>query len=168
MEGRGVSTVSRNRNSLRKQSSNTKKISKLLGISAKNIKAGESTGSGVFDRNVEHFYDNEGKVSGRSWKSAVGNLSRVDLQAVDTVGRKIPEAVLNEFVETAFKTSDGKMLSLYHWTDAEFNKFAKGDIGYHFGILEASNRIMSNKQGQNMNNNSIFKEVYLNIKNHFK
>ncbi len=107
-----VSTISGNRNSLRKQSSNTEKISKLLGLSAKNIKAGESTGSGVFDRNVEHFYDSEGKVSGRSWKSAIGNLSRIDLQAVDTVGRKIDEAELKDSAFSICENQKKKQLDI--------------------------------------------------------
>ena len=116
-----VSTISGNRNSLRKQSSNTEKISKLLGVSAKNIKAGESTGSRVFDENIERFYSETGQVRRRLWESAIGNLSRIDLQTVDTVGRKIPKTVLQEFNDTVFKTSDGKILSLYHWTNAKFN-----------------------------------------------
>lgn len=167
LEGnRRTSTIGRNRDGLWKQSSNSKKISKLLGLSAKNIKAGESTGSGVFDSNVERFYSIEGRVRSGPWESAVRDLSGIDLQPVDTIGRYVPKIVLEEFNDTVFKTSDGKILSLYHWTNAKFNIFAKGDIGYHFGVLEASDIRRGDKQKKEPNNKiSIYKEVYLNIKN---
>lgn len=67
---------------------------------------------------------------------------------------------------TVFKDEDGTILSLYHWTNAAFDDFKKSsDIGFHFGTLDAANRRREGKEAVGRGTTTMFKEVYLNIKN---
>lgn len=63
---------------------------------------------------------------------------------------------------TPFKDSQVKD-PVYHGTDAEFDKFEKGDIGFHFGNVEQANKVTENRRykGGQLN----IKPVYIDIKN---
>ena len=71
--------------------------------------------------------------------------------------------MLDNFSKTAFKTEDGKILSLWHWTNQIFSKFEYGDIGFHAGIFDAAHAIMFDKDVKG--NTSVFKKLYFNSEN---
>ncbi len=53
-------------------------------------------------------------------------------------------------------------MSLFHWTDAVFDRFEQGEFGFHFGTKEAAEQ-RHHSAGQTVR--SIFKECYLNVTN---
>ncbi len=165
----GISTVSGSRNSIRKQGGNTQKISELLGRNKKNssIRSGTITAgeSGFLDIYKGHsgIHDTKtGQDSRRFWESNVRSLQRTKLKQTDSAGRILSFDLQNKLSHTVLKNEDGTIISLYHWTDKEFGKFEKGDIGFHFGTLDAAWSIQFDKS---RDNSGYFKEVYLNIKN---
>lgn len=93
-----------------------------------------------------------------------GEAGRVGVLSEDSEGRRISSDTLSEISETAVVDEDGKPISLYHSTDKSFDKFAIGDIGFHFGLkgqadTRASARNIANPRYIN---------AYLNIKNPLK
>ncbi len=95
------------------------------------------------------------------------DLRRRRLNGSDTTGRTISQEVYENFQDTVFKDGKGSLLSLFHWTDAEFTRFAKGDIGFHFGTIQAAHKrnIDALKNKRKNVQNTIYKECYLNLKN---
>ena len=168
LERRTVSAVDGSDDHIRKQNKNTKSLQGFLGyddvyVRENNIRAGESGWLEDYQGDNESGKTNDQQRSRRFLQSILGRLSRTELKQTDTVGRYVPENVVRSFSETAFKTEDGKILSLWHWTDKKFSEFKYGDIGFHVGILKASHEIMSikGKQGEK----GYYKEFYLNSKN---
>lgn len=75
------------------------------------------------------------------------------LQEIDNEGNKLSQEQINFFKDSKIR-EDGKLLVVYHETNVEFNTFAKGDIGFHFGT-----------KAQAKNRGDIIKSYYLNITN---
>lgn len=171
LERRGVSAVSGNSNILRQQDNGTAKISRGLQGStdvleiSRQSKTERSDWLGNNERKHAGRNRKQGQESRRFSKSSIGNLSRVTLNGKDTAGRILDKNVIKEFSDTVFKTQDGKLLSLYHWTDKNFKTFKYGDIGFHFGTYSAAEKRKSAIERERAVNESIYKEVYINIKN---
>lgn len=104
----------------------------------------------------------------RSDSRVLGELSRRPLSGQDTIGRELPKSVTDNFGNTVLKDDNGNLLSVYHWTDAEFDRFAKGDIGFHFGTLDAAQYRKHDleKHGKwHSGDTSVYKECYVNLSN---
>lgn len=112
-----------------------------------------------------------GKYSGRQsnlLRSATGvlrDIRRRSVKGTDTAGRTVSESIRNQFAQTVCKDESGALLSLFHWTDADFETFSKGDVGFHFGTLDAAHMRSLDIYRKKNNDQSIYKEVYLNIQN---
>ena len=170
LEERRISAFSGSENNLRKQSSNSKKMAEYVELfSGSNGKSGEIlAGESGFLRMEKRISDYTGATWGkrRHFESYVRNLSGVKLQEKDTVGRLLPKFVLENFQNTVFKNEKGHLLSLYHWTNAVFKEFGKGDVGFHFGTLDSASNLAFDKRNKQPNNKiSIFKETYINVSN---
>lgn len=140
LEGRKVSADGRGGNSVWQQDKNSAKLTRYLGQSgqikgkiSKGYRAGES-GWILSSNNTQ---------SGQSGRdvSLLRRISRVIPSGKDTIGRIISPEVTRKFANTVFKDENGNLLSLYHWTLADFERFAKGEFGFHFGTLQAAHEI---------------------------
>lgn len=86
------------------------------------------------------------------------------LTGKDTIGRVLSPELQKKLAKTVFKDDQGNILSLFHWTDAKFDAFETGDIGFHFGTLEsARDRYIDRHEEDTKLLDGIYKEVYLNI-----
>ena len=112
-----------------------------------------------------------GKYSGhqsdllRSAAGVLRDLRRRSVKGIDTAGRTVSESIRKQFAQTVCKDESGALLSLFHWTDADFDMFSKGDVGFHFGTLDAAHRRSLDIYRKKNSDQSIYKEVYLNIQN---
>ena len=164
--GRTVSTANRGGNSLRQQGENSRKISSFMGVTSDGkgnpnpvYRAGDS---GWFVRQVEQ----KGEIRNRFEESVRGKISRIAPSGFDTIGRKISNEIKEKFKNTVFKDENGNLLSLYHWTQATFEAFAKGEFGFHFGTLDAAHDRYTQSLEEDQNTQKgFYKEVYLNITN---
>ena len=164
--GRTVSTANRGGNSLRQQGENSRKISSFMGVTSDGkgnpnpvYRAGDS---GWFVRQAEQ----KGEVRNRFEESVRGKISRIAPSGFDTIGRKISNEIKEKFKNTVFKDENGNLLSLYHWTQAVFEIFEKGEFGFHFGTLDAARDRHTQSLEEDANTQKgFYKEVYLNITN---
>lgn len=90
-----------------------------------------------------------------------GEPGGVGVLSEDTEGRRISSDTLSKISETAVVDEDGKPISLYHATDKLFDKFAIGDIGFHFGLKEQADSRARRKKIAHPR----YINAYLNIKN---
>lgn len=165
LAGREVPAVSRSGNGVRQQSENSRKISYFVegtsnveGNGSSTLRAGDSGWL------VQHA-DQEGEVRDRFEEGLRGKILRVAPSGFDTIGRKISSEIKEKFKNTIFKDNNGNLLSLYHWTQATFEYFAKGEFGFHFGTLDAAHDRYTQSLEEDFNTQKgIYKEVYLNIK----
>ncbi|MBP3706499.1 MAG: hypothetical protein J6J13_04555, partial [Clostridia bacterium] len=162
--GRGkISAASGSRNGVRKQGKNTRALARLVEILGETkgrgvgrLAAGES---GWMVRSKASKQDATGLEEG-----ILRDVSKIDLTGKDTTGRILSEEVKQRFKDTIFKDEDGNILSLYHWTAAEFDVFEKGDIGFHLGTIDAAHDRYSQTKEENPDTpDGIYKETYCNI-----
>ncbi len=166
LERRTVSAANRSGNGVREQSENSRKISSFVGKlflrqgkSVQGLRAGDS-GWLVQQGNQE------GKIRNRFENGIRGKISRITPSGFDTIGRKIDDGIKEKFKSTVFKDENGNLLSLYHWTQATFDLFAKGEFGFHFGTLDAAReRYTQSLEESPDTQEGYYKEVYLNIAN---
>ena len=92
-------------------------------------------------------------------------LRGIKPKGTDSAGRRLSDELRKRLANTTFKAEDGTILSLYHWTDAIFTRFLKGDVGFHFGALDAAYKRADDQVPKRNSVNSFYKEVYLNITN---
>ena len=165
LEGREVSAVGGSRDGLRQQSENSRKISYFVeGISQVKGNGGSTLRAGDSGWLIQQA-DQEGEVRDRFEKGLRGKISRIAPSGFDTIGRKISSEIKEKFKNTIFKDNNGNLLSLYHWTQATFEAFAKGEFGFHFGTLDAAHdRYTQSLEEDSNTQKGIYKEVYLNIK----
>lgn len=167
LAGRGVSAVGGNGNGIRQQGENSQKIAYFLeGISVRGSGNGETSlragDSGWLVRSAEET----GEESNRFEESIRRKVPRIKLSGFDTIGRKVSEEIKAKFKDTIFKDENGNLLSLYHWTTARFDKFLKGEFGFHFGTLDAAHDRYSQELEEDPNTPiGNYKEAYINIKN---
>jgi hypothetical protein len=169
LERTNISTVSGDGNNIREQNNNSKKLSQLLGRNKSNgTKVGETTTAGesgflsIYKGHSGKHDIKSGQDSRRFWENHVRNLQRIKLKPIDSVGRVLSDELQKKLSDSVFKSDDGTIISFFHWTQEIFDKFAKGDIGFHFGTLDAASAIQFDKSDDN---GGYFKEVFLNIKN---
>jgi hypothetical protein len=167
LEGRKISTANRSGNDIREYSKNTRKLKGLLGYSDEyvkrhNIKAGETGWLEDYQGANGYGKPDDKQKARRLLQRIHRELSGIKLNPEDTAGRKLPQDVLQKFSNTIFKTDDGTILSLWHWTGESFSEFTVGDIGFHAGTFDAAHAIMyyKSKSGEK----GIFKEMYFNSK----
>ena len=160
--GRLVSAVGGGDNHLRQSGKNSRKMAEYLGVSSGNDGTGKRIQGGLCGW-LETSNRNEGVQRSGLSQSVFGNLSRKRLNKKDSVGRQLSPELQERLADTALKDSDGTILSLYHWTNAQFDRFAIGDVGFHFGTLEAAHTRRNQKAVDN--ETGYYKEAYLNIKN---
>lgn len=160
--GRLVSAVGGGDNHLRQSGKNSRKMAEYLGVRSRNDGAGKRIQGGLCGW-LETSNRNEGVQRSGLSQSVFGNLSGKRLNKKDSVGRQLSPKLQERLADTALKDSDGTILSLYHWTNAQFDRFAIGDVGFHFGTLEAAHTRRNQKAVDN--ETGCYKEVYLDIKN---
>lgn len=166
LERRPVSAANRSGNGIREQSENSRKISSFVeklflrqGKSVQGLRAGDSGWLVQQD-------NQEGKIRNRFENGIRGKISRITPSGLDTIGRKIDDGIKEKFKSTVFKDENGNLLSLYHWTQATFDLFAKGEFGFHFGTLDAAReRYKQSLEESPDTQEGNYKEVYLNIAN---
>ena len=145
-------------NGIRKQSANSEKMDSLVG-SHKDASVLTAGVSGWLSYNREERIDEKGSDFGLP--GDVYGRSEIKISSVDSAGRHLSDKLQNELKNTVLKSENGTLLSLYHWTDEKFDRFSKGDIGFHFGTLDAASvraGVKGNKRGK-----SIYKEAYVNL-----
>ncbi len=165
LERGAISTADRSGDSIRQQGRNSAKLAEYLGgmetVKGKispQYKAGKS--GWILQKN--------GSQSGKTGYdvSILRRVSGVTPSGKDTVGRVLNNEIVEKFKNTIFKNDNGDLLSLYHWTTAVFDIFAKGEFGFHFGTLKAAHDIYEEIKKQKPNTPiGIYKEIYLNITN---
>ena len=64
----------------------------------------------------------------RPAQSVLRDVRGIKVNASDTAGRNVPGNIRARFADTVFKDKEGRLLSLYHWTDARFRHFRVGDV----------------------------------------
>ncbi|MBR5223244.1 MAG: hypothetical protein IKV81_03670 [Clostridia bacterium] len=139
LAGRRVSAVSGSQNNQRKYSVNTEIIRGELGT--------EQSSTGIPDKNVaagESGWISSGEVgptqrlgSGLD-EGFLGSIRRIKLKAIDSVGRLLSENLQDKLSDTIFKTEDGTIMSLFHWSPNLFDEFKYGDGVFHLGTLSAA------------------------------
>ena len=162
LAGREVPAVSGSGNGIRQQSENSRALSDRLGSfsgpsgdSSKSVQAGSEgwlvrrgQTSEIWSRLKEGFHR---------------KLSGIKLKDTDSSGRKLSKSVQNKLADTVLKNEDGTIISIFHYTQNEFDEFEYGDIGFHGGTLQAS----FDRQDQNaeLGKPHIFKEMYARVTN---
>ncbi len=164
--GRTISAAGGSGNGVRQQGENSRKISSFVGDGTSgqgnNNSALRAGDSGWFVRQSNQ----KGEVRNRFEESVRGKISRIAPSGFDTIGRKISNEIKERFKNTVFKDENGNLLSLYHWTQATFETFAKGEFGFHFGTLDAAHDRYTQSLEEDPNTQKgFYKEVYLNITN---
>ena len=112
LEGRTISTVSGNKDDLRKQSTNSKKMAEYVGnidkgkTGNRKFKAGESGWLQIRERDFGKLYSETREECRRFRESFIGNLSRIILKKTDIAGRKVDKFIQKEFAETIFKNEE--------------------------------------------------------------
>lgn len=164
LESRVLSAVSESKNNERHRSDDTEKVSKSM---AKHGDAAQkSVGNVVYRANSSGYLGRKDINSSYIFKRLMASISRNwegKLADRDSNGRIVPQEIKEKFKNTALKNENGELLSLYHWTNANFTEFKIGDIGFHFGTYEAA---LDRRSSKNKAINADWvKDVYLNIKN---
>lgn len=77
----------------------------------------------------------------------------------DITGKNVPQTVLNATQNSVVKNEHGQLIPLYHGTYQDFDKFEKGDIGFHFGSFSQALERLNSKDGDVRR----FIKAYLNI-----
>ena len=98
------------------------------------------------------------------------DLRGVKLSGKDTIGRTLKKSQLDVLKDTIFKDKSGNIIPMYHWTTNIFDVFKYGDIGFHFGTVDAAHDRYNMLKDENLKEGKdtpvgIYKEVYLNITN---
>lgn len=77
----------------------------------------------------------------------------------DTTGAKVSTDILKATKKSVVKNEHGQLIPVYHGTGAEFDTFAKGDIGIHFGSYPQAVQRTTDKNIENPK----YIKAYLNI-----
>lgn len=84
-----------------------------------------------------------------------------DLQETDNEGNVLSKEQIAFFKDSSIRDNNGKLLVVYHGTDKNFDKFARGDIGFHFGTKAQAQAIANEFP---FDAGKVY-SYYLNIKN---
>ena len=167
--GREISALGRGGDGIRQQSNDPETVYELLAHREMDLRrdAQKRLGSSGF---LEQHKGGHASFAD-SGGSLLRSLREIKLNGKDRFGRGVPFDVLKHYNNTVFKDENGAVLSVYHWTNANFKTFSIGDVGFHFGTVDAAYRramdIRSDYFKQNRTDVpiSVFKELYLNITN---
>jgi len=80
----------------------------------------------------------------------------------DITGAKVSTDALKKTKKSVTKNKHGMLIPLYHATNKIFDKFTKGDVGYHFGSYVQAYQLAKSKE---YGDNTKFIKAYLNITN---
>ncbi len=164
LERQGVVPGNDTRNNTLWQSSNdTEKLFRWMG-DHQNVRSGSEktrVGNSGWFRTIK---DNKSDIL-RFRKSISRNLRGKPLKLLDTAGRKLTNNQKEKFKNTVLKDDEGRLLSFFHSTETKFDTFKNGDIGFHFGTLEAAQlRFKGKEKAIKSNTSDVFvKEVYINM-----
>ncbi len=130
---------------------------------------GEENQSRLLRRNTVSSGEGSAEISGESRGTPRNGTSsgihaeprRVGILSEDTEGRQISPQNRSKISETSVVDSDGRPVSLYHATDKNFDTFAIGDIGFHFGSKSQADTRAADKKIASPR----YVNAYLNIKN---
>ncbi len=167
LAGGEISAIGGSGDGVRQQSENSRRLAGYLGT------LGEAEGQYPAEHRAGEsgwlFRQNNQEIEGsRNEESLLRTVSGISISGRDTAGRTISPETAKNFEKTIFKDKNGNLLSLYHWTTAVFDKFAKGEFGFHFGTLEAAHdRYSQTKEKQPDTPIGVYKEVYINMTNPF-
>lgn len=164
LAGGKVSTVNGGRNGIRQQSENTRKIEDFLrdGKETQGTHRKKSAGvSGWLHTRGER----ESGFEISRGASFLRGIRGIELNPIDTVGRTLSDELQDKLKDTVLKDENGRILSLYHFTDSVFDIFADGDIGFHFGTLDAANNRRNDPYRKKRGDAVIYKETYINMQN---
>lgn len=104
--------------------------------------------------------ETDGGVPGRSQEIGWQQTGRESLPNSED-NRRITSEKQKSLKTTAIKTEDGSPKEVYHFTDnMEFETFAKGDIGFHFGSEQ-----QAASRGENKGKTGRIIKTFLDIKN---
>ena len=129
--------------------------------------------------NLDNHSDGEGhlqKLAEKGLQQSIGNFSMADRHGnqirndqsgsgsgilyKDSEGVSVSREITNLLSETKIVDENGKLLAVYHATDKIFEKFTRGDIGFHFG-----NKMQAEKRAEKKKLESpTLVRAYLNIK----
>ena len=79
----------------------------------------------------------------------------------DSEGIRIRLEIIDQIADTALLDEQGRPIAVYHSTDADFDVFNKGDIGFHFGNIGQAKKRARDKGLESPK----YIRAYLNIKN---
>lgn len=164
-----VSALGRGYDLVWKQSESARKILGCLGI-VRERQTQNATGIGRSDSRWLAPNAFQQQIEKGFADGILRTLRGVSLSGRDVIGRELNNKILDLLKKTILKDEDGNVLSLYHWTQNEFDKFKYGDIGFHFGTVEAALDRYEQLKEENAAEGidtpvGIYKEVYLNVTN---
>ena len=87
--------------------------------------------------------------------------SRKRILSTDSEGVRVELNIAQMLSESAIVDSNGRIIAVYHSTNADFDTFDRGDIGFHFGSKAQANQRASDKGYKTPK----YVRAYLNIKN---
>lgn len=132
------------------------------------------TGNGGVQRNTENNpsgeiagggEDGKGNVQSGDQGGVPGGVREGTLHTSDSEGRKLTLEQAERLQNSAVVDDKGSPIAVYHSTDnMEFDTFAKGDVGFHFGTVEQAEKRSADKgstRGRTF-------RAYLDIKNPFR
>lgn len=132
------------------------------------------TGNGGVQRNTENNpsgeiagggEDGKGNVQSGDQGGVSGGVREGTLHTSDSEGRKLTLEQAERLQNSAVVDDKGSPIAVYHSTDnMEFDTFAKGDVGFHFGTVEQAEKRSADKgstRGRTF-------RAYLDIKNPFR
>ena len=96
----------------------------------------------------------------KSYDGEVESLDE-DLQETDSEGNKLSKEQVEFFKGSKVRDDAGKLLVVYHGTNASFNTFEKGDIGFHFGTKGQADYVVKDR----LDGKGHVDAYYLNIHN---
>lgn len=162
-----VSAVGRNYDPIWQQSESAQKILGYLGVVRKR-KTQNETDTGASDSGWLEASSYQQQIDKGFEAGILRTLRGVKLSGKDTIGRDLSESQIDKLRDTIFKDKNGNVISMFHWTTNCFDVFRYGDIGFHFGTVDAAHDRYEMLKEENAKEGKetpvgIYKEVYLNI-----
>ncbi len=164
LAGREVSAARGSGDGIRQQSENSRKLDDFLrdNEGSQNVNRQRTAGASGW---AHKSSDGTSRFEVGHRKGFLRSLRKKSLKSVDSADRILSEPLMNRLKYTALKDEDGTILSLYHFTDVVFDVFKNGDIGFHFGTIDAAHKRHIDPARTKRGNETIYKEVYIDMHN---
>ena len=147
LAGRKVSAANRSGNVVRQQGNDSSNVRGRLGVLSQNQKDNDrlskNRDSGWLSRGN---FESSQTMGGGPKESFLRALRNTRPSGIDTKGRVIDQRLQEKLADTVFKTENGSIMVLYHWTPNLFNDFKYGDGAFHLGTFNAALSIKSKSQ----------------------